>query len=91
MKRLTTLAVMLISLAASAQDTLKSKTTTGCKHLLFGVNISPDYCYRTLKNNDGSSTASAVIDLRNRNEKFKMKSSKSGQTPMRPQFLYFAF
>lgn len=72
MKRLTTIAAMMISLAAFGQDTLKSKVSTEFKRLLFGVNVSPDYCYRTLKNNDGSSTSSMIIDLLNKNEEPKI-------------------
>jgi hypothetical protein len=40
--------------------------------LLIGVSVSPDMCYRTLKNTDGSSTASMIIDLRNENEQPKL-------------------
>ena len=71
MKRLTTIAAMIISFTAFGQDSLKSKVSSEFKRILFGVNISPDYCYRTLKNNDGSSTSSMIIDFRNKNEEFK--------------------
>lgn len=72
MKQLTTIAAMVISLAAFSQDNLESKVATKFKRLLFGVNISPDYCYRTLKNNDGSSIASILIDLHNKKQEFKI-------------------
>ena len=72
MKRLTTIAAMMISLTAFGQDTLKLTVSTELKRLLFGVNISPDYCYRTLKNNNGSSTSSMGIDLWNKNEEPKI-------------------
>jgi len=72
MKRLTTITAMMISLVAFGQDNLNSTVSTEFIKFLFGVNISPDYCYRTLKNNDGSSTSSVIIDLRNKNEEFKI-------------------
>lgn len=72
MKQLTTIAAMMISLAAFGQDSLKSKVSTEFNRLLFGVNVSPDYCYRTLSNNDGSSTSSMIIDLRNDKEVAKI-------------------
>jgi hypothetical protein len=37
----------------------------------FGVNFSPDACFRTLKNTDGSSTSDFVIDMRNDTETIK--------------------
>ena len=36
-----------------------------------GVNFSPDACFRTLKNSDGSSTSDFVIDMRNDTEIIK--------------------
>lgn len=69
MKQLILITAMLISIAAFGQDTLNQKTTaTGFKRFLFGVTLSPDYCYRTLKNNDGSSWSSIIIDLRDEKE-----------------------
>jgi hypothetical protein len=45
---------MIISTVARGQDSLKQKSpSTEFKRILFGVNISPDLCYRNLKNNDG--------------------------------------
>ena len=41
------------------------------RSLLFGVNISPDICFRTLENNDGSSSSSMIIDSRDKNEEPK--------------------
>jgi hypothetical protein len=38
------------------------------QRFLIGVNFSPDYCYRALKNNDGSSSGDAVITMRNDKE-----------------------
>jgi hypothetical protein len=69
MRQLYLVAAMIISILSYGQDTINPKSaTTEFKRLLFGVNISPDYCYRTLQNNDGSSTSSKIIELRNKNE-----------------------
>ena len=72
MKQLFTTIAMLISLASFGQDTLKLKTTPEYKRFLIGINISPDYCYRTLKSTDGSSISNTIIDLRNKNEEYKI-------------------
>jgi hypothetical protein len=68
MKRLIILTAMMISFAAFGQDIEKPKASAEFKRLLIGLNISPDYCYRTLKNNDDSAIGSMIIDLRNKNE-----------------------
>jgi len=72
MRLLTFITAMIISLATLGQDTLQKATTTEFKRLLFGVNISADYCYRTLKNNNGNSTTSSIIDLRDKSEEPKL-------------------
>ncbi len=41
------------------------------KKIQIGINVSPDYCFRTLKNNNGSSSADAVIEMRNKYEAAK--------------------
>ena len=68
MKRLTLLLLTIFSLTAYGQDTLKSKPTRDFKRILIGVNFSPDYCFRTLKNNDGSSSSTFVMNSRNDRE-----------------------
>jgi len=68
MKRLTFLIATIFSLSVYGQDTLKSKPTKDFKRVLIGVNFSPDYCYRTLKNNDGSSSSTFVLESRNDRE-----------------------
>lgn len=72
MTRLTTITALLISFAAFGQDSLNTKVNSESKRLQFGLSISPDYCYRTLKNNDGSTNASAIIDIRDANETYKI-------------------
>jgi hypothetical protein len=72
MRQLYLAAAMIISIVSYGQDTINPKApATEFKRLLFGVNISPDYCYRALQNNDGSTTSSKIIELRNKNEEAK--------------------
>lgn len=61
---------MLISLATFGQD-----RATETHKLLIGVTVSPDICFRTLKNTDGSSTSDWIIDLRNDSESPKFSYS----------------
>ena len=69
MRPLILIAALIVSIASFGQDTLKQNTpSTEFKRLLFGVNISPDYCFRTLVNKYGSSTSSDIIDLRDKIE-----------------------
>lgn len=62
---------MLISFAAFGQDE-PNAIETGFRRFLLGINISPDYCDRKLKNNDGSSSSSMIIDVLDKVEKFKI-------------------
>jgi Outer membrane protein beta-barrel domain len=68
MKRQILLLMTICTLTAYSQDTLKSKLPKGFKKILIGFNISPDYCNRTLKNNDGAGTSGLIIDMRNQRE-----------------------
>src|SRR5687767_4925573 len=52
----------------NAQEAKKNKTN---KSVSIGFSFSPDYVYRTLKNNDGSSSSESKIDSRNKREKGK--------------------
>jgi len=72
LKRLATLAALFLSLAAFGQENSGTTSRTAIHRLLLGVNVSPDYCYRTLKNNDGSSLASMIIDVRDESEVYKI-------------------
>jgi hypothetical protein len=72
MKRLILfLATTFCSLIANGQNTNDSKPTKDFKRILIGVNFSPDYCFRKLKNNDGSSTSALIVDNRNSHESAK--------------------
>ena len=69
MRPLILIAALIFSIPSFGQDTLKQNTPrTEFKRLLFGVNISPDYCFRTLGNKYGGSTISYIIDLRDTTE-----------------------
>ncbi len=59
MKQLLLLIAAIIPLAAAAQST-RSK-----KKISIGFTVSPSYGFRTLKNNDGSSSSDIVINSRN--------------------------
>lgn len=61
---------MLISLTAFGQD-----NATGTPKLLLGVTVSPDICFRTLQNTNGSSTSDLIIALRDDNESPKFSYS----------------
>ena len=72
MKQLLTIVALLISLASCGQDTLKLNAPQEFKRFLIGINISPDYCYRTLESTTGSSISNSIIDWRNESEEFKI-------------------
>lgn len=59
MKQLFILIATLASLSASGQN------TNPTQRILIGFNFSPDYCYRTLKNTDGSNSGDLIIKTRN--------------------------
>ncbi len=54
MKPQTFIAAMIFSISALGQDNLKSVASKEFNRILIGVNVSTDYCYRTLENFDGS-------------------------------------
>ncbi len=62
------LILAFIPLLINAQVTKKDKTK---KNVAIGISFSPDYNYRKLKNNDGSSSSDFVINSRNEQEKGK--------------------
>ena len=57
-----------IPFIVNAQEIKKSKAS---KNISVGFSFSPDYNYRTLNNNDGSSSSNMIIDFRNKIEKSK--------------------
>ncbi len=72
MKRLSTIAAMILSLGSFGQDNFKPKVSSDFNRLLFGVNISSDCCYRTLSQNDGSDVVLFITNSRNKREAAKM-------------------
>ncbi len=72
MKQLLTIVALLVSLASFGQDTLKLNAPREFKRFLIGINISPDYCYRTLESTNGSSISNTIIELRDKDEEFKI-------------------
>jgi len=57
--------VILFGNSLFAQET---PTIPDFRKIQTGITISPDYCFRTLKNNDGSASSNTVISLRNSTE-----------------------
>ena len=71
MKQLPLFILLLITLSSKGQNTDKKVSTSDFKRVQIGINFSPDICFRTLKNNDGSSTSDLVLRLNNENETVK--------------------
>jgi hypothetical protein len=65
MKKLFVFLLLFISVFANAQDSTKTKKASS---FFIGANFSPDYCFRTLKNNDGSQLSSMIVDSYNKIE-----------------------
>jgi len=68
MKKIAILILTIIAVSAHGQE----NSTTGFKRFQIGINISPDICFRTLNNNDGSYVSDIVIKLRDRDETIKI-------------------
>jgi hypothetical protein len=66
--------LLLITLILSALMSFgQSKSTS--KGFQFGVNASPDFCYRTLQNNSGDPSLDGLIKMRNEEERFILSYS----------------
>ena len=63
---------LLFSTLVYGQDIPVPTQDNGFKKLLLGANFSPNYCYRVLRNNDGSAVSDEIIALRNKSEKYKI-------------------
>ncbi len=72
MKQLTIFFLTLTSLSSYGQDKTEETPTADFKRVQIGINISPDICFRTLKNNDGSSRSDIFMKLSNENETVKV-------------------
>jgi len=62
------ISAFLITMSASAQETVAQKPAAPFRKYLVSINVSPDICFRTLKNNDGSDFAYAMFDARKDSE-----------------------
>lgn len=69
----TTIYLLLILFTANlfGQETTESPNND-FKKILVGISFSPDYCFRTLSNVDGSSISNLIIDSRNNQESAKI-------------------
>jgi hypothetical protein len=67
-KWLSTCLFGLISFSSYGQEMSKDASNSGFSRVQIGINISPDICYRTLHNNDGSSSSDFIISRRDVDE-----------------------
>ena len=72
MKFITFLLITLLITNLFAQEQQVASSDTEFKKIQIGVNFSPDYCFRTLQNNNSSITNDFIIDSRNEMEKAKL-------------------
>lgn len=72
MKLTTSLFAIIITANAFGQEIKKDTPTADFKRVQVGANFSPDYCFRMLKNNDGSSISEDILKSRNSNESPKL-------------------
>lgn len=72
MKLIIFLLTILIASNIYGQENPEAAAKTDFKKIQIGINFSPDFCFRTLKNNDGSATSDIVVKWRNENETGKL-------------------
>ena len=74
MKQIAAILLMSISFNSIGQEGINAiePIEKKPKKVQIGVNISPDICYRTLKNNDGSSQTDQLIKEHNKQETYKI-------------------
>jgi hypothetical protein len=65
-------AITLFHLSCFGQTAQNQPAQAETSGFQLGIHFSPDVCYRTLKNNDGSTMSDAIIQQRNENEIFKL-------------------
>ena len=65
---LSIIAGILISLNVNAQDVAVTDASSPASGWLLGISVSPDYGFRTLKNEDGSSISKFIFEWRDKNE-----------------------
>jgi hypothetical protein len=72
MQHLYLLTFTLLTFVGLAQRTPNEVQAGTFKRFEIGVSASPEICYRTLLNNDGSQNSTSIINYRNENETVKM-------------------
>lgn len=68
MKNILLVVFALLASTLNGQEVIEKPVNLNKKQIAVGLVFSPDYCFRTLKNNDGSSSSAMIIDLRNEME-----------------------
>ena len=68
MKNILILLAFIFTVNIYGQDDKKTDSSFDFKRIQIGINFSPDYNYRTLKDNDTNSVNSIIIDIRNDQE-----------------------
>lgn len=68
MKRILFFLLTQAAINSYGQSANKQSAANGSSKIEIGVNVSPDICFRTLKNNSGSPITDAIIEQRNKNE-----------------------
>ncbi|MES2139527.1 MAG: outer membrane beta-barrel protein [Bacteroidota bacterium] len=72
MKLITFLLTIIITANLYGQTNPEAAAKNDFKKIQIGVNFSPDYCFRTLQNNDGSASSDMIVKWRNDNETGKL-------------------
>lgn len=68
MKSILIVFLVLLPFSLTGQEVIDSIIKSNEDQISIGLVFSPDYCFRTLHNNDGSSSSAVIIDLRNNDE-----------------------
>jgi hypothetical protein len=68
MRNILIVIIVLLPFSLKGQEVIDSIIKSDKNQISIGLIFSPDYCFRTLNNNDGSSSSTMIIDLRNEME-----------------------
>lgn len=71
MKQCVFILLLLTIVGVHGQNNAETSAVSDFKRVQIGINISPDICFRTLKNNGGNSFTDIVIKQRNKDETVK--------------------
>ena len=74
MQHLYLLTFTLLTFVGFAQRTPNEVQAGTFKRFEIGISSSPEICYRTLLNNDGSENSTSIINYRNENGAFKSRN-----------------